>query len=123
MWAMARRIVPPIILVSGGTILFAGGWALHSVPVLIETEVTEPPRPQVPQPTSPLFGPRPWPGARPPRTMQPARLPPQKYKVLISVDEPERRLVKDVTVGGLSREDDGRIRRTYSGEGPALCPT
>jgi len=35
----------------------------------------------------------------------------------------EYQLVREVTVGGVERTELGHLRRTYSGSGPALCPT
>ncbi len=42
---------------------------------------------------------------------------------LVSREEPEQVLVREVTFGGLTRLADGQLRRTYSGASPALCPT
>jgi hypothetical protein len=38
-------------------------------------------------------------------------------------DDPERSIVLDVTFGGVVREADGRLKRTYSGQPPSLCPS
>ncbi len=35
----------------------------------------------------------------------------------------EPALIKDVTVGGVTREQSGRIRQTYTGKAPEACPT
>ncbi len=36
----------------------------------------------------------------------------------------EPAVVKDITIGGLVRLDNGQIKRTYAaGQAPALCPT
>ncbi len=37
--------------------------------------------------------------------------------------EPEWVLVREVTVGGVARLENGELKRTYSGKPPALCPT
>ncbi len=37
--------------------------------------------------------------------------------------EPEWVLVREVTVGGVARLENGKLKRTYSGKPPALCPT
>lgn len=37
--------------------------------------------------------------------------------------ESEPRLVREVTIGGLARVKSGMLKRTYTGSGPALCPT
>ncbi len=41
-----------------------------------------------------------------------------------TVAQSEGALIKDVTVGGLERDDSGEIKKTYTGEqAPAACPT
>jgi len=35
----------------------------------------------------------------------------------------ELAVTKDTTVGGLFRDDAGRIKRTYTGKSPQACPT
>ena len=42
---------------------------------------------------------------------------------LVAQDDPERAIVRDVTVGGVVRLANGQLQRTYSGKPPALCPT
>ena len=44
-------------------------------------------------------------------------------KVLEPVVEREGAIVRDVTIGGVVRLADGRLKRTYSGVPPSLCPT
>lgn len=44
-------------------------------------------------------------------------------KMLVSQDEREYVLVREVTVGGIARLADGQLRRTYSGQPPSLCPS
>ncbi len=39
----------------------------------------------------------------------------------VKVDEPA--LVREITVGGVTRNELGELARTYSGEQPDLCPT
>ena len=38
-------------------------------------------------------------------------------------EEPEWTIVWEVTIGGVTRLANGRLKRTYSGKPPALCPT
>ena len=38
-------------------------------------------------------------------------------------EEPEWVIVREVTVGGVTRLDNGQLKRTYSGKPPSLCPT
>ena len=49
----------------------------------------------------------------------------QKIKqiVLVSAEEPETALVRDVTFGGLKLLESGELQRTYTGKPPSLCPT
>ncbi len=35
----------------------------------------------------------------------------------------ERQLVFEVSIGGLKRESDGRLHKTYMGAPPSACPT
>ncbi len=36
---------------------------------------------------------------------------------------PETRLMQEVSIGGLERDPDGRLRQTYTGKPPQACPT
>jgi hypothetical protein len=38
-------------------------------------------------------------------------------------EEPEWTIVRETTIGGVTRLANGRLKRTYSGKPPALCPT
>jgi hypothetical protein len=38
-------------------------------------------------------------------------------------EELERGIVRDVTIGGVTRLANGALKRTYSGKAPSLCPT
>lgn len=43
---------------------------------------------------------------------------------IVTTDEPEPKIIREVSVGGLMLAESGEIKRTYSGQdGPALCPT
>ena len=42
---------------------------------------------------------------------------------LVAHIEPEWVLVREVTIGGVARLENGELKRTYSGQPPALCPT
>lgn len=42
---------------------------------------------------------------------------------LIARVEPEWVLVREVTFGGVTRLDNGQLKRTYSGQPPGVCPT
>ena len=41
----------------------------------------------------------------------------------VAVADPEWRLVREATFGGITRLENGELKRTYSGKPPALCPT
>jgi hypothetical protein len=44
-------------------------------------------------------------------------------KFLAARAEPEWVIVREVTVGGVTRLDSDQLKRTYSGKAPSLCPT
>jgi hypothetical protein len=44
-------------------------------------------------------------------------------KYLETSEEPEWSMVWEVTIGGVVRLANGQLKRTYSGQPPALCPT
>ncbi len=99
---------------------------MHSVPVLgevmVEKEETIFERPSVP-----------WSNNRGPGQQGPMLPPPPPRARKITKQIPEEqvlptrepKIIRDVTVGGLTLLQDGRIKLTYrAGEdGPALCPT
>ena len=55
-------------------------------------------------------------------------LPPMRFekvteKYEVALDEPEWVIVREVTFAGVVRLANGQLKRTYSGQPPALCPT
>jgi hypothetical protein len=44
-------------------------------------------------------------------------------KYVESSDEPEWAIIREVTIGGVVRLANGALKRTYSGQPPALCPS
>ena len=40
-----------------------------------------------------------------------------------AVLEPEFSLIREVTIGGIKRDEYGRMRKTYTGKPPQACPT
>jgi hypothetical protein len=48
---------------------------------------------------------------------------PQQTTSSTAILESEPKLIKDVTVGGIKRDQYGKIRKTYSGKPPEACPT
>jgi hypothetical protein len=128
-----RRALLPGLLVIYGLGALVHGMLFHPLPVLVEEETPttiEIPLPSagppLPDPAAP-DGPPGFPGGMPfggPRMIK---------KTVMRVDvvtkmvmEPE--VMRDVSVGGLVRlppgdEHAGELKRTYSGKGPALCPS
>ncbi len=41
----------------------------------------------------------------------------------VASDQPETSLIREVAVGGLTRDAEGLLRKTYSGQAPKACPT
>jgi len=144
---LLRAIVPLALLVAGiGSAIY--GARHHVIPVVQEREEEI----SIPIPT--LFGPGvPGPEEQPPsggpptpegapgaEGQTPGREPPMDgpppmwqpppefakviKKTIVTTDEPEPKIIREVSVGGVTLADSGEIKRTYSGEeGPALCPT
>jgi hypothetical protein len=108
-WLLAATA---ITLGLAGIISMVYGFAFHREPVLVKEKVeAATPAPASDNPMS-VF----------PDFVPPA--PPQPTEKIVTKSIPEMNLVKDVSVGGLTRNDRGEVERTYSGdEGPALCPT
>jgi len=147
-----RAVVPLVLLVAGiGSAIY--GTARHTVAVVQEheEEMSIPiPSPFGPGPAGPegepFPGAPPMPGAppdaagppdaeAPPGGPPPMDMPPQPWqppqqftkiikKIIVTTDEPEPKVIREVSIGGLTLAASGEIKRTYSGdEGPALCPT
>lgn len=121
-----RRILPPILLAAGAAAL-AYGAVFRTLPVvatvMVEKEeiiLERPPAPRWDGPSTP-GGPRQNMPAPPPRPKKVKTSKPQEQEQF----HPERKVTRDVTVGGIARFQDGRLKFTYGpGEsGPALCPT
>jgi len=127
-----RRAIVPALLTIVGVAALVEGMLYHPIPVLIEQETKT--TIEVPLPSSGPLMDEPSSPDEPPSF--PHGMPfggPTFIKktvtridlVPIMVSEPEA--TRDVTVGGLVRLDSdehfGELQRTYSGKGPALCPT
>lgn len=146
MWAILQRAIVPLVLLIAGIASTISGAKHHLIPVVQEheEEVSIPmPTPFGPGPEGPLppdgppgapeppsFAPGQMPGADMPPGGPPAFWQPPPAltkvikKVIITTDEPEPKIIREVSVGGLTLADSGEIKRTYTGdEGPALCPT
>jgi hypothetical protein len=152
MWSTVQRAVVPLVLLAAGIVSAVYGAKHHVIPVdqEHEEEVSIPiptpfgpgpggPEEQAfpggpPEPGAPPFSEGQPPGAEPPGE-PPTDGPPPLWqppgmsikvikKVIVTTDEPEPKIVREVSVGGVARVESGEIKRTYSGnEGPALCPT
>jgi hypothetical protein len=118
MESTARRVILPAILIVAGLAILVYGAGFRAVPVLVEQEEKAFER----SPMPPSFMEEPSGPGAPPRFFEPPPPPPAR-KILVAEVDPEWRLIRDVTIGGLARLPSNEIRRTYSGEGPALCPT
>ena len=141
------RAIVPLALVAAGIASLIYGATRHTIAVSQEREeeVSIPiPMPFAPGPPGregePFPPGPPMPGGPPdaegpgpdgPRGDMPpdAWQPPQMFakvtkKIIETTDEPESKVIREVSVGGLALNGSGEIMRTYSGdEGPALCPT
>jgi hypothetical protein len=49
-------------------------------------------------------------------------LPQQKDDTAV-ITQSEPALIKEVTVGGVRRDESGQLRKTYTGQAPQTCPT
>jgi hypothetical protein len=147
MGSIIVRAIVPLGLVAVGIALVIYGATRHTVAVSQEheEEMSIPiPTPFAPGPPGreggmfpagpPTFDGPPEAGGAgpggPPTDMSPEPWqPPQMSvkvikKVIETTDEPESKVIREVSVGGLALSGSGEIMRTYSGdEGPALCPT
>jgi hypothetical protein len=135
------RAIIPLLLVLGGVVSVYYGVQHNSQEVVEEQQIEidlappMPPGPMVPPEAQPGF-----PGAPPfeqpppfgdqPPFMEPPPLPgaapfPMKVTetVLVTKEDSELKLIREVTFGGVVLLATGQLRRTYSGAPPLLCPT
>jgi len=109
--SVLRRLLPlPILL--AGIVLLVYGAAFHIIPVFPKQEPKAAPPAQPLQMMTP-FGSF---GAIAARSQPPA-------PTVQTVQEPESKIVREVTVGGVARNADGNIERTYTGKPLSQCPT
>ena len=148
MWVNVQRTILPLLLVIAGIGSAIYGAKCRVIPVVQENEeeITLPgPFPFLPglpgpegqpfpdagtMPPGPPFAEGQPPGDEPPAGMPPPLWQPPGMstkvlkKVILTTDELEPTIIREVSVGGLTLADSGEIKRTYSGDqGPALCPT
>jgi hypothetical protein len=102
------RVVLAALLALGGVACLAYGAMSHEREVFVEQTVELPPELAPQGPNAPFWAPQP---------------PPAETTRTVGIGLSEPAMVRDITVGGLERLGDGEIKRTYSGEAPALCPS
>jgi hypothetical protein len=106
------------------------GATRHRIPVVQEREEEV----SIPVPTPFGFGPlgpdgQPLPPGPEAPGMPPIWQPPPQFakvikKTIVTTEESEPKVIREVSVGGVTLAASGEIHRTYSGDaGPALCPT
>lgn len=140
-WAVIHRAILPVLLIGGGIASVVYGAMHHTVPVVEEREEEidiAPPTPFGPEFPGegpelggpPGFGPPEFgapglgpPGFGPPGFGPPSELTKRKVKIFVSEDEPEPAIIREVTIGGVVLLEPGKLKRTYSGKPPSLCPT
>ena len=108
----ALRTGLPVLIVLIGLAMLVYGVAFHSTSVLVEQNVKAPP-PAPPLPPGLPFDPD-----------EPVAGPPDVPTTeIVALSASERQVIHDTTVGGLTRLPSGRLKRTYTGAVPSLCPT
>ena len=146
MWSVIRlivRTIPPLLMLGGGAAAFVYGVAYHTAPVSEEEEIEVsmgPSSPFAPPGQPPMegpFGEPMFPGDAPPMDAMdappmdapPVDVPPfmdevkVTKKVIVTEEETEPTLIREVTFGGVRLLASGELMRTYSGDPPLLCPT
>ena len=128
MGRIIRRTILPVLLMIVGVAAIVEGMWYHPIAVVVKEETTTtvtiniplpmPPGPSADDPSSPDGPPSFPPGAPTSIKQSVERVDPA---VVEMVPEPE--LMRDVSVGGVTRLASGELKRTYSGNGPALCPS
>jgi hypothetical protein len=119
MWNFIRRAIFPGILLIVGFASLMYGAKYHFVPVLTEqkTEMTI----DIPVAFSQI--PPPFPGAQQFDGHPQTRKQVVQRTEEITIKESEPALIRDVTVGGVAFNEFHKLKRTYSGKAPSLCPT
>lgn len=120
------RIVLALALLATGAAALGYSMFLRTVPVT-GTVMVEKEEIILERPPAWSNGPD-GPGGRRPNMPAPPPVP-KKVKTSVPQEQEQRhgesKIIRDVTVGGIARTDDGRLKFTYGPgeEGPALCPT
>jgi len=120
----------PMVLFAGAVGLLIYGARFHFVPVSHQEEIEVSIAPPTPFATPPIPGQPPFgePGGGPVfvdpfQGALPPFLQTINKKVIVTEDESEPTLVREVTFGGVARLSSGILMRTYTGQPPSLCPT
>jgi hypothetical protein len=92
-----RRTILSLVLVGAGAVLLIYGLFAHAGEVW--------PADKAPTPSS--------------VTVDPVIVEP----VAVAVITPEPGMIREITIGGLIRTDQGQLKKTYSGQAPKACPT
>ncbi len=131
MASVGRQAIVPLSLILLGGALLVYGAGFHAQPVLTAQEPAEqgeaapvPPPPPPPGFDAPPFARLDGRGDEmpPPRFLEDEPAPAEP--TFVTIEEPETKLIREVTVGGVIRLASGELRRTYAlGAPPSLCPT
>lgn len=121
-----RCFASAFVMLAGGLLLFLGMTRHEQEVVTLTEKQVEPPSPFEGggPPMPPDMGPPGPDSGFGPGTPPPP--PPMEKETIVIEDseiEPEAVLVKEVTFGGLKRNEEGKLERTYSGKPPSFCPT
>lgn len=109
MRANAKQIIFPVALILVGLGQLIYGVGARSAPVLIEKDGPPQAPPDFePPPGVPFFN---------------APPPPTPEKLIVTIRQSELRLIREVSIGGITRLASGELKRTYTGTPPSLCPT
>jgi hypothetical protein len=136
MGSVMLRTIPSLVLLAAGAASLLYGVIYRTAPVSeeqeIEIDIGGPPMfgppedepfgpPGMPPPGEPFDEP---PFAGPPGMMGPPPvLAKVKEKIIVTEEESEPTLIREITFGGITRLASGVLKRTYSGAPPLLCPT
>ena len=113
----------PILVFAAGIACLFYGFGTHAAAVTKEQQIEVSLAPPLPpgMPGDPFGGPLVGRAVRSRhRLLFSAR---SRKRSSISVDESEAKLIREVSIGGVTLLASGLLRRTYSGEPPSLCPT
>lgn len=146
MWRIVRRGLIPLALLSAGIASLVHGVGYHTLEVWEEheEEITLGPPPgffdgpggqdgfddpdefdEFDDPDG--MGPPPPGSWGPPGGFGGFGPPPEKQTVILPIwiakTDTEMRLLREVTIGGVTMFETGELMRTYTGKPPSLCPT